>query len=321
MPQDAPLTGSLRRVPAPATGSALLPGAVPPVGRASSVPPSNPPASPRVVARRRAAARRRLLLTLALVLLTLVMVVGASVGAVGWTGVAVPVVLLAVVLTLGRRAVVAGRRAEAARFEAARQRAVEQRRAALGAPPVPRGERRRVTGHAVRTSSSATQMIPRVTAADLERAARRATLRPATGAVPVAAPAPVAQPAAALPAATLSVPAARPDGGGVPDVGADATFASPAEGSAWAPVPVPPPTYALKAPARRAAAAVDDETAPEPEPLPAPVPAADIEALAAPGTVSAGVLPADGWAAPQPTTDTLGLSLDAILARRRAVGE
>jgi hypothetical protein len=268
-------------------------------------------------ARRRAAARRRLTLTLALVALTVVMFVGAMLGAILWPVVVVPVAFLAIVLVLGRRAVVAGRQAEEARFEAARMRAVERRRTALGAPPLPRAaDRQRVTGHAVRTSQHATQMIPRVTAADLERAARR-----------VAPPAPRAEVGVAPAEARAVAPAPMP-------VSVPVEVPVAPESRAWDPVPVPPPTYALKAAAPRPAR----PQLPEPlsEPLPAPVAEADLVGLSAPGTVSAEVRPepsGQGSAAsaaagapadadePRPTTETLGLSLDAILARRRASGE
>jgi hypothetical protein len=271
-------------------------------------------------ARRGAAARRRLLLTLALIALTFVMGVGALAGPVSWIAVAVPALLLAAVLLLSRRAVASARRAEAARFEAARSRAIARRRAALGAPPLPRsGERLRVTGHAVRTSQNATQMIPRVTAEDLERASIAAARRTAQ-------PGSESQTTTARAQDRPSNDDAEPlpgEQGSAPSPAAHAPVPEPAEPrppskTPWEPVPVPRPTYTLKATAGR-------PPAPEqPEPAPTTVSAsasargddAGLAGLAAPGTLSSDVIEE-----PSPTTETLGLSLDAILARRRASGE
>jgi hypothetical protein len=164
-------------------------------------------------------------------------------------------------------------------------------------------------------------MIPRVTAADLERAARR-----------VVAPAPRAEAdAAPVEAGAVARAELAPMPVSVPvEVPVEAPVVP--ESRAWEPVPVPRPTYALKAAAPRPAR----PQLPEPlaEPLPAPVAEADLVGLSAPGTVSVEVRPessgqvsAASAAAgvptdePRPTTETLGLSLDAILARRRASGE
>jgi len=73
------------------------------------------------------------------------------------------------------------------------------------------------------------------------------------------------------------------------------------DGASWQPVPVPRPTYTLKAPAPRM----------EPAPLEIP------ERVVA-GPVAAAADAPDETAAERPAA---GLDLDAILARRRAVGE
>jgi len=288
---------------------------------------------------RRAAARRRMLLTLALAAVTVLVGVLAGFGALPWPVLLVPVVLLAGVLALGRRAVVAARRADEARLEAARRRALDARRQALGSPPAPRsaarGDRRRVTGHAVQASQTATQMIPRITAEDLDRA-RRAAGRRTEGPE-----GPTTQSVAEASAARRAE--ARDD------ASATARRAS----STWEPVPVPPPTYTMKP----TAGTPPRPPLPEPlsEPTPAPVSAEELAPLAAPGRVRVPaelrtgrtVAPDEGAPRertsaerssaepaasevattgrpgdePRPTTETLGLSLDAILARRRAVGE
>jgi len=76
------------------------------------------------------------------------------------------------------------------------------------------------------------------------------------------------------------------------------TPAAEVEEDSWQPVPVPRPTYTLKAPAPRR----------EPAPLEIPEPAV--------------AEPAAATAAPEELSEpAAGLDLDAILARRRAVGE
>ncbi|MGC5166779.1 hypothetical protein [Luteimicrobium sp. DT211] len=277
---------------------------------------------------RRAAARRRMLLTLALIAATLLVAVLAGFALVPWPVVLVPVVLLAGVLALGRRAVLMARRADEARLEAARRRALDARRQALGSPLSPRnaargGERRRVTGHAVQTSQTATQMIPRITAEDLDRARRAAARRAA------------ARPERPTPSGDdRSARGSARDHAPVPEAPAAATPTPAAGGgSTWEPVPVPPPTYTMKPTASKS----DRVPLPEPlpEPTPAPVSAEELAPFAAPGRVrvpaelrtdrTAGFdsapAPARAEDEPKPTTETLGLSLDAILARRRVVGE
>ncbi|NLF06132.1 MAG: hypothetical protein GX593_14195 [Actinomycetales bacterium] len=87
----------------------------------------------------------------------------------------------------------------------------------------------------------------------------------------------------------------------VTDVAPATTSAGSDDGASWQPVPVPRPTYTLKAPAPRM----------EPAPLEIP------ERVVAEPVVPAASAPAE-TAAERPSA---GLDLDAILARRRAVGE
>ncbi len=104
------------------------------------------------LARRRAGARRRAVLATTLLVLALAgwaAVVAGGLLALG----AVPSVTLAVVLGLGRRAVVEGRRADAAWAAGAAARAA-----------VPRSTRPTAVGHAHRPSDSATEVIARVPA-------------------------------------------------------------------------------------------------------------------------------------------------------------
>jgi len=284
---------------------------------------------------RRAAARRRMLLTLGLTAATVLAVVLAGFGVVPWPVVLVPVVLLAGVLALGRRAVLVARRADEARLEAARRRALDARRQALGSPLTPRnavrGDRRRVTGHAVQASQTATQMLPRITAEDLERARRAAARRTERAERPTTSGVPVVDPAVAR---------------GSDRGDARATGSTAGTSSTWEPVPVPPPTYTMKPTAAKPPRPPLPE--PLPEPTPAPVSAEELAPLAAPGRVrvpaelrtdraaevddaapreraprpsEATPTGRDAGDEPSPTTETLGLSLDAILARRRAVGE
>ncbi|MHA7133443.1 hypothetical protein [Oerskovia turbata] len=138
--------------------------------------------------RRAKAARRRLVLTVLLLLATAGAWVAVGFGLLSWYVAAGPTAALVLVLVLGRQAVLAARKADAAwlaeRRTAARAAARTARGPVPGSPVAPRQTHpSRVTGHAVRPSQANTQMIPRVTPADLERGAARARdRRPATGA-------------------------------------------------------------------------------------------------------------------------------------------
>lgn len=123
------------------------------------------------VARRGAAARRRGLLAGALAALTLVGVLTAAfVPAVTWVAGAVPGALLTTVLVLGRRAVLAGRAADAAfaaRMQEAAKAAQEARaRASRAVTGATRAVQPSVTGHAVRPSDTPTQTMARVVVDD-----------------------------------------------------------------------------------------------------------------------------------------------------------
>lgn len=223
------------------------PAAAPAPLRAAPVDPARAAARAAATRRRRAAARRRLVLTLALL--------AASVGA--WTAVAlgyalpvgavVPTVLLAVVLVLGRRAAVAGRRIEQA--SATRPAAAaapsstpaREARPAVAERPVP------VAARPVR--EAATEIIPRVAA-------------PASGLRWHGEPTELVVDEVVEESATVvSTDEARPE---------PATGSVAAEGS-WTPVPVPVPTYTLKpaAPRVEVAPLVVEEPAAEQE-TPAP---------------------------------------------------
>ncbi len=236
------------------------------------------------LARRRAAARRRAVLTVVL----LVAVAG------GWTAVgtigaglalgATPSVLLVAVLGLGRRAVLAGARADAAWAAGAEHRVPlpgSSRRTSTG------GRTPSVTGRAVHPSDATTEVMARV---------------PAVAADSAAAPSTGAGDGSSDTGATASVRG-----------GATADAAMP-EASTWAPVPVPRPAYTLKPAARRAE--------------PAPLVLDDWSQSAATTVVTVAGSADDEQAVDGSRSDgrgtapsTGGLSLDAILARRRAAGE
>lgn len=344
MPEDDThaRTSNARTSPAPTAPARATAG-----GRAAGSPTLS------LLERRAAAARRRLLVTVAALVATLV-VGGLAVArlAPAWA-VAVPAAVLVGVLVLGRRAVVAEKRADAARSQAARlaaqQRAVAARRARLGSPLAPRySGRTTITGVAVHASSTSTQMIPRVTSAELARVAgvgadgasavsRQRTRRAATGsAVPEA---PGARTTVGSAGAATTGAAAAAGANTASDATASDAAGSDAAGSdsTWEAAAVPPPTYTMK-PAARAPRAASADTPAVAAPLPAPVDPRTLAGLEAPGSVTlpgragtsdegpATSSTASGEAGtagdePRPTTETLGISLDAILARRRAVGQ
>nr|WP_297425826.1 hypothetical protein [uncultured Actinotalea sp.] len=257
------------------------------------------------LARRRAAARRRALLTAVL----LVAVVA------GWTTVAavaapvlagaIPSVALLGVLGLGRAAVRAGERADAAWAAGAAER--------QALPAATAGAR--TVGRAVRPSEARTEVLARVprqrtTAADAERAQAAG----ATTALPTQRG---ERPAVA---SSTSLPSAAVGAGPTTSAQDERTEPAPApqRTSAWSPVPVPPPSYTLKPSAPRR----------EPAPLPAedelatPAARAGVDVRTDPSVAdgtAAGVsaTPPAERAAQAPAS----LDLDAILARRRASGE
>ncbi len=266
------------------------------------------------VARRGAAARRRAVLALALLVAT----------AAGWTVVGltavtvvagiVPSVLLGGVLVLGRRAVLAGRAADA-EWELRRHEAppatgsvplvrnppaAAPARGAAGASSASAGKGSGVKGRAVHPSEAHTEVFARIVDSVEGTTAARAPMssagRPATGAIPVV---------------------KKTDTGAQPAV-APGAVAEQADGEPWSPVPVPRPTYTTKAAApRREPAPLGDvegstAAAAESAPTRVEVPAAE----------SGPAARADERAPLEPPAATTGsMNLDEILARRRAAGE
>lgn len=194
----------------------------------------------RALARRAAGARRRGRLVAALLLVTVAAWVTVPVASLPAAVAGASTLLLAAVLVAGRRAVLAGQRADAAWAAGAARRA---------ARPMPRGHRRPVAvGHAVHPSEAITEIMEKVPVGPT-RATAQSVL--ATGEVPVV------------------VDEARPvDVSDVPVVREAVAPGVPAEDAAWVPVPVPPPTYVLKPEARR----------PEPRPLTGPQPTVAVPA-------------------------------------------
>jgi hypothetical protein len=287
------------------------------------------------VARRAAAARRRGLLAGVLALATVVgWTVAGLVTTVTWVAGAVPTVLLTGVVVLGRRAVLAGRAADAA-WEA---RIAEERR--TGSAPRT-GATRVVAPAAQRTVSTQprTGSTPRVAdrpAKDRTSAATSTTTTsaPATVAATEAPHALVTGRAVHPSDASTEVfsrivadhgepeaPARHASTGPVPvvrhstrtaetpatedEVTPDAGTDEAATDDAWSPVPVPRPTYTMKA------------TAPRREPAP-------LENLEGSTAVRATEQAAPETTAEvvEPVAETTGsIDLNAVLAKRRAAGE
>ena len=237
------------------------------------------------VRRRRAAARRRLVLTLVLLAATVGAWVAVASGLTGAFVAAVPTVLLAAVLVLGRRAAIAGQRIEQAwRQEDVRASAEPAQTRA------PREDSEVAVRPALRTGAARPDRRPQA----------RVVADPVTEVIPRI---------EAAPSATGLTWHGEPT---VPDVaevdvtpaetGRTVPEAAAPEGS-WTPVPVPVPTYTLKpqAPRRDAAPLVLDE------------PASAVTGAAAASESEDRA--ADGGAPAR------ALDLDAVLSRRRAAGE
>jgi len=323
------------------------------MGSIDTASPSRAPARPEspsrlaLLERRAAAARRRLALTVVLLLASVAVWVVAALGHVPWWAGVVPTAVLVAVLVLGRRAVVAAQRSDAAWLADRRAAARVARGTVLGAPPAPRGARPRVTGRAVHGSQVSTQMIPRVTPKDLAPANAAATAdnqarssATATGARERVTPASTTSDAVSGPEEPASPPVAAPGASDAdaPAPGRDEPVAEEAEhvasGRAWDPVPVPPPTYTMKpsAPRREPAPLTADDVA---SPTRAGAAAAssvststaggaparqEATASGTPDGAAGAPAPADGDER-KPRTETLGLDLNEILARRRAAGQ
>ncbi|MCO7274072.1 hypothetical protein [Cellulosimicrobium cellulans] len=296
-------------------------------------PPRRQPASEQsrlaLLERRAAAARRRLALTVVLLLASVAVWAVVALGYLPWWAGVVPTAFLGLVLVLGRRAVLAAQRSDAAWLAERRAAARAARGTVLGAPPAPRGARPRVTGRAVHGSQVSTQMIPRVTPRDLARANATAAALSAEG------------PFGASPRERVTAPStttAEDSGSEEPASARVGSSEAPAvatdvadevervdedrvpSGRAWDPVPVPPPTYTMKptAPRREPAPLTDDDVVSPARAgaAPAPVAAADVVVDVPSGAPE----PAAGDER-KPSTETLGLDLNEILARRRAAGQ
>ncbi|MDC7123116.1 hypothetical protein OMK64_16410 [Cellulomonas fimi] len=301
------------------------------------------------VARRAAAARRRAVLAGVLVVATVAgWTVAGLAPTVTWVAGAVPSLLLGAVLVLGRRAVLAGRAADAA-WEA---RMADERRVSGG----PRTGAMRAVAEASRAStppataptSAATGAQPTVRASRTEHAttAHPAARTPATPshegehehAVPHAIvtgravhPSEASTevfarivedrgeaPAPARHASTGQTPVVRTGvadrmakpttDSGTTPSGTDATTD---EDGAWSPVPVPRPTYTMKA------------TAPRREPVPLEDADTSAAAKAAPvaDTATEPATQVAAEVAEPPAATTGSIDLNAVLAKRRAAGE
>ncbi|MBO3096439.1 hypothetical protein [Cellulomonas dongxiuzhuiae] len=256
-------------------------------------------------ARRGAAARRRGLLAAVLVVASVAGWVVAGVApAATWLLGAVPTALLASVVVLGRRAVIAGHVADAEwvatihREErlasSPRTGATPAVRPRTGATPAVRADAEPgvpvplVTGHAVRPSDAHTEVFERIVE---DRGESTGPARHATGQVPVV--------------RGSSAPAAQHAPADAPDDQRDGE---------WSPVRVPRPTYAMKAPAPRRT------------PAPLAEPDAEASTVRRPADApSDEVAPAAREAQPsvvEPSVETTGsIDLNAVLARRRAAGQ
>ncbi|MFF2270167.1 hypothetical protein ACFVTZ_18040 [Cellulosimicrobium cellulans] len=300
-------------------------------------PPRRQPASEQsrlaLLERRAAAARRRLALTVVLLLASVVVWVVVALGYLPWWAGVVPTAVLGLVLVLGRRAVLAAQRSDAAWLAERRAAARAARGTVLGAPPAPRGARPRVTGRAVHGSQVSTQMIPRVTPQDLARANATAEALSGTSASSPRERATASSTTAAEDSGSEEPASARGGSGAAPvvvtETSVEVTEVVEVEivdedhvpsGRAWDPVPVPPPTYTMKptAPRREPAPLTDDDVVSPARAGAAPAPATGVEVVV--DVPSGAPEPAAGDER-KPSTETLGLDLNEILARRRAAGQ
>ena len=258
------------------------------------------------LARRAAAARRRALITVVLLL--------AAAG--GWAAVAttgaallvgaVPTVLLGAVLGLGRRAVLAGARADAEWEAGAATR--------LPAPARPPS----VVGRAVRPSDAVTEVMARVPSEVTDASTARTVARVSAAARAAAAAEGSADATTSAAAHDDGLPTSRSERSRSASEAGVTERAADSESSTWEPVPVPRPAYTLKPAARRAEPAplvLDD--APAAETATAARDEAGTDVSAAPARDGAGSR--TGTSAGRPAVG--GVDLDGILARRRAAGE
>lgn len=213
------------------------------------------------LARRAAAARRRALLAAVLLLATAAGWGAVALGTAGLLLATVPSVLLVAVVGLGRRAVVSGRRADAAWAAGDVASPLAPPAGVVERPAGPQSSAPTVVGRAVHPSDAVTEVIV------------------AAGNRIAAAPARVA------PSLRVEVSGER---AGSPQAGADARDGVVDSGvGTWVPVPVPPPAYTLKPSVRR------QEPAPLPVPEPMAAPASVVVADAAEPRPTTGGLALD----------------------------
>ena len=289
------------------------------------------PARSGLHARRAAAARRRALLTVTLLLLTAVTGVLAATTALSAWFVLAPAALLLAVLALGRRAVRANARADAAweaRERARRAAAAASDDVRLAGRPAP-VVRPRVTGRAVKSSQSHTQMIARVRppgegAGSSEPAASEPSLERARLVATISAPRAASSAAPAGAGAAASTARERGSSAATSETPASATpvqTAAAGDATEWTSVPVPRPVYTMKSAAPRW----------EPAPLTAEMAqitlARRAELAAGDGAAVVTLVveqpedEASASAESEASSDSLGVNLNSVLARRRAAGE
>ncbi|WP_313278502.1 hypothetical protein [Timonella senegalensis] len=286
------------------------------------------PARRALLDERAAAARRRAILTLGLITATIILLVVGLSTAMSAAWALIPATLTGTVMVLGRRAVVAQERADAARAERAARRnypqremtPTERRLAGRPVPAVRTGEQRTISEDISTTVISRVEASmfakKHVTGRPVAKDLQHSTARPSA---PVRARASVSKLSAASTISALSpATAATP---AVPSAAAKATTASPAMTAsaqsperAWTSTPVPPPVYAAKAAAPRwEPAGITTELQ--------QITKARMEQIAR-ESAARGEQDVSDDAAPavsEQTPDSLGVSLNSVLARRRAV--
>jgi len=342
------------------------------------------PARRAVLAQRAAAARRRAFLTLGLIAATVVLIVVGATTALSPLLALIPAALTVTVMVLGRRAVLANERADAARAQREARRTyparemtpTERKLAGRPVPAVRTGEQRTVAAAAsedlsttvmsrveasmfakkhatgsrvsreVQRGATAASAVPARTArsprgnvqGSVGKPSAASTLSaasPATAASPAAAPATPASASAGVPAGAQQSAAPSPQQASSPQ---QAPSSQQAQG--WTSTPVPPPVYTAKAAAPRwEPASITTElqqiTKARMEQI-----ARESElraASAAEGTANganehavnehgenehggaAAHIPAQPLAVPVASPDSLGVSLNSVLAKRRAV--
>ncbi len=290
--------------------------------------PQLSPARRAVLERRAAAARRRALLAFSLLLATVVIgIIGATTSLSLWFAV-IPAALLASVLVLGRRAVLANQRNDVAwaqrsartKYRPREMSETERRLAGRPAPAV------RTAQTGAQREDVSTTVISRVESSLFAK--KHVTGRPvstpvASSGTPARSNLPKAQSAPSARSASGAHTAVRPV------AKQHGSAQSPAQsgrsaGSAWRAVPVPPPVYAAKTAAPKweapgitthlqqvtkdRIAEIEREASLRDAPREVP----DSAEVSQPSAT-------DEHAAGTGSPDSLGVSLNAVLARRRAI--